>query len=463
MTAVHAADTKNPLGKIRRPKLLFLASPFPPLRAVACVRTWNIAKHLARSGWEVTVVTPRPSIYRNPDNSEKISGQLEKEGIKRILTEHRWRFLRPESLTCWNSGPGWILGGTCRRVTEWLQVDRGIGWVKAAEQACASLTPDDADVILATGSPFSSFKLAKRLSDKLGRPYVLDYRDSWTENIYASSRPRAHVIREEKRLLDGCAAVIIVSPSWAEALDRRFGIGAKLHVITNGYDAQEMSRVKPHDFGHFAIVYAGSFYPPKRVITPFMAALRGTKDATNSAHREWYFHYYGTEESHVHEEAGKYGIMDRVIVHGNVPRGEALSAVRGANIAVVVTSIEDTLTKKDAGMIPAKLFESLGMKTPALIVGPAGADIDAIVETAGLAHRFAGSEVDGMKSFILSAMSGQVPGPKKTESYGWNTLAEKLSDILRKAAGMAGQKQSYGIHSVTSVEQSPERRNYLSQ
>ena len=35
------------------------------------VRTWNIAKHLARSGWEVTVVTPHPSIYRNPDDSLK--------------------------------------------------------------------------------------------------------------------------------------------------------------------------------------------------------------------------------------------------------------------------------------------------------------------------------------------------------------------------------------------------------
>src|SRR5262249_38244040 len=176
MTNVQPADVRDQKNTIRRPKLLFLAHPFPPLRVIACVRTWNMAKYLARLGWDVTVVTPRPSVWRNIENAGELRILLEKEGIQRILTEQRWRFLDPNNLNCSNRGLAWIFGGVCRRIAAWLQVEySAIGWIKAAESACGSLTCNDVDVILATGAPFCSFGLAKRLADKLRRPYVLDY------------------------------------------------------------------------------------------------------------------------------------------------------------------------------------------------------------------------------------------------------------------------------------------------
>ena len=434
-SGVQPSEILEQRENIRRPKLLFLARPFPPLRAIGCVRTWNMAKYLARSGWDVTVVTPLPSVWRDVEDTGELSIRLGKEGIQRILTQYWWRFLEPGGLICCNRGLPWVLGGVCRRLVRWLQVDTGIGWAKAAELACAFLTPNDVDLILATGSPFSSFGLAKRVSDRLGQPYVLDYRDPWTDNPYVPSRPSEKRIREERQLLEGCAAATVASPSWAAGINRHFGVGSKLHVITNGYDPEELATIKPYAFGHFAIVYTGDFYPPKRVITPVMAALKSIKETTNNNGRAWYFHYYGGKENHVRDEAMKFGIIDRVVVHGNVPRTEALSAVRGANIAVVITSIEDKFTNQDAGMIPAKLFEALGLRTPILIIGPPGADVNTIVETAGLAARFSGSEVNAMKSFILNAMSGQAPGPKKPETYAWEPMIEKLNNILLASLG----------------------------
>ena len=70
-----------------------------------------------------------------------------------------------------------------------------------------------------------------------------------------------------------------MSPSWGVALDRCFGVGSKLHVVPNGYDSGEMAAIKPYDFGHCAIVYTGIFYPPKRIISPFMAALKRLKES----------------------------------------------------------------------------------------------------------------------------------------------------------------------------------------
>ncbi len=56
---------------IKRPKMLFLACYFPPVHGSACVRTWNMAKYLARLGWDVTVVTPDPSLWRNVEQPER--------------------------------------------------------------------------------------------------------------------------------------------------------------------------------------------------------------------------------------------------------------------------------------------------------------------------------------------------------------------------------------------------------
>src|SRR5215813_12710469 len=98
-------------SKMHNPKLLFLAWNFPPNRAVASVRTWNIAKHLSRLSWNVTVVTPKSAVWRQLDDRERAEERIATEGIRRILTEHRLRFLSPIHLNCRDSGVGWILGG----------------------------------------------------------------------------------------------------------------------------------------------------------------------------------------------------------------------------------------------------------------------------------------------------------------------------------------------------------------
>jgi glycosyltransferase involved in cell wall biosynthesis len=421
-------------GLNRRPKLLFLAWPFPPLSISACVRTWNVAKYLARLGWDVTVVTPHPSIWRYVNSPEATDLQLRRESIRRILTRDRWRWLAPEGRKCWNQGLGWFIGGICRTIARRLDIDNGVGWIRVAEQACATLTSNDVDVILATGKPFAAFKLAKRLSERLRRPYILDYRDPWTGNPHRARPARLATVREEARLLADCAAATIVSPSWREAMDHRFGLGPKLHVITNGYDPEELADIKPYDFGHSAIVYTGNFYPPKRVISPVLAALKCLKEAMHGKDGKWYFHYYGGQGNHVGEEAERFGVVEQVVLHGNVPRAEALAAVKGAAVAVVITSVLEQATVADRGIMTGKVFEPLGLRTPILLVAPPGSDVETIAETTGLARRFTGRDVAGIASFLAETVSGRAPEPKNLDAYAWTNIAKRLDAVLREAA-----------------------------
>ncbi|MFZ3013948.1 MAG: glycosyltransferase [Nitrospira sp.] len=417
----------------RKPKLLFFAYSFPPQNAASSVRLWNIAKNLARLGWHLTVVSPDPSLWRNPEDPERVAAILAQEGISRLATGHRWRCLLPESLKHWNQNLGWVAGGVCRTIARNLGIDASVGWFKAAERACSSLSSKDVDLILASGAPFGVFRVVQQLSSRLGRPYVLDYRDLWTENAHKTRSSRPATIREEASLLKGCAAVTIVSPSWGMALDRRYSIGAKLHVVSNGYDSDEMATVQPYDFGHCAFVYTGNFYPPKRVISPFLAALKRLKESLNQSSGRWYFHYYGGQEDHVREEADRFGLNDRIVLHGRVPRREALSAVKGATLAVVITSINEESSLEDKGIVTGKIFEAIGLGTPVLLIAPNSSDATVTTETTGLVTSFMGSDIQGMVSFLQGVVSGQVPRPNKVEVFAWTSIAKNLDTVLRKA------------------------------
>jgi len=414
----------------RKPKLLFLAYAFPPRNAPASVRLWNMARYLSRLGWHVTVVTPDPFLMRKPENSERVTSLLAQEGIRRLVTGHGWRCLSPKSLKYWDQNLGWLAGGVCRAIARNLGIENSIGWVKAVEQACSSLTPEDVDIILASGSPFVAFRLAKQLSDRLDRPYVLDYRDPWTGNPHNSRPLQLSTIQEEACLLKGCAAVTIVSPSWGVALDRTHNLGAKLHVVTNGYDPSEMSDVRAYEFEHCAFVYTGNFYPPKRVISPFLAALKLLKESCGEGGRKWYFHYYGADESGIREEADRLDLNDRIVLHGRVPRREALSAVKGASLAVVITSIEDEGRLEDKGIVTGKIFEAIGLGTPVLLIAPKGSDAITTTETTGLVKSFLGTDIQGMASFLKDVVRGQMPDPKNVEMFSWTSIAKQLDAVL---------------------------------
>jgi len=415
-----------------QPKLLFLAYRFPPVNTSGSVRSWNIAKYLARCGWKVTVVTPHPSLWRRPERPERISAELRREGIGRILTGHRWRVLSPDHLNCWNRNLGWFAGGLCRSIARYCFIEKEIGWNKEVENSCAIIAAQEVDLVLATGTPFSSFRLAKHLADRFRCPYVLDYRDSWTQNPHVARSTRNSTIDEERRLLAGSRAVTMVSHSLAESLDRRFCLGSKLHVIPNGYDREEMQSIQPYHFGHFAMVYAGTFYPPKRVITPVMHALKLLDECPMTKARDWRFHYYGPHGDHVQEEASRFGLVKRVVLHGWVSRSETLSAIRGADVAVVITSVKKERTLEDSGIVTAKIFEALGLRVPILLIAPPKSDVEAIIKSAGLAGIFGGDNIEGIVKFLQDGMHGRFPQAKHLENYAWENIVKNLDHVLRQ-------------------------------
>jgi glycosyltransferase involved in cell wall biosynthesis len=416
-------------GGARKPKLLFLAHGFPPKIAIGCVRTHSMARWLTRKGWEVIVVTPRESIWgRNGDESE-LHRKLLREGIRCIRTDHRWKSLLAGGPERREFGFRRIAGGLVRHGAELLRIEREAGWVRDAERACAGLVRDDVDLVLASGPPFVSFSLARRLGARLGCPYVLDYRDLWTRNPHAFRVAPRRLVDRERIAVESSAATIGVSPSLIQSVRQEFR-PARACVISNGFDPDELATVPKHAFGHFAIVYAGTFYPPKRGVEPLMSALQKL-DAVTSRADGWAFHYYGSRGDYVQRAADEFRVSHRVRIEGRVSRQEALSAVRGASIAVVITSVYEHASLAEKGIVTGKVFEAIGLGAPLLVIAPEGSDLDGILETTGLGKRFAGTEIGGIVEFLGERMSGVPPEPRNITMYSWANIGDQLDSVLR--------------------------------
>jgi glycosyltransferase involved in cell wall biosynthesis len=422
-----------------RPRLLLLAYYFPPVRAAACARTWSQAKYLARLGWDVIVVTPTSSVWRAPGVHPESAEAARSGAIRIIYTGHRYRFLHPSYLARQNSSQPSFFRRAGAWLTRWcLGLEAEAGWLSSAREACRLLTPDDVDVILASGGPFCTFALAQHLSRRLGCPYVLDYRDLWTQNPYTNRLSGRRQRAQERAALAGAAHVITVSEAMGEALHAAFGIGPNHTVIHNGYDPDVLADVRPVSFGHFAITYTGQFYLPKRPPGPVMAFLRRLDDLDGACGTGWRFHYYGPQSDVVAAAADRYGVSGRVVLHGDVPRCDALAAVAGAGVSVVVTSVAPKATAGDRGIVTGKVFEPLGLGVPVLLIAPPGSDAEAIVRSSACGQRFSGHEAAAIAQWLCDRVAGPISRPLVPTEYGWPSLSRRLDTVLRSVARSAG-------------------------
>jgi len=421
-----------------KPRLLFLAHGFPPITTIGSVRAYNMAKWLTRRDWEVTVVTPYESVWVKAEGALDLHEELSRQGVRCLRTGHRWRSLLPIQLERRKWGIVRILSGVNRRIASSRGIEREAGWIPDATKACAGLTPDDVDLILASGPPFASFGLAKRLGERLGRPYVLDYRDLWTGNPHAARSASRTIIEREREILATSAAAIGVSPSLRQSLREQFGLPNPVYVVTNGFDPEELSRIPKNEFGHFAIVYAGVFYPPKRGVEPLMAALHRLH--SHAPTTRWAFHYYGYQGDYVSGAAQAFDIAHRVVLHGSVARADALSAVKGANLAVVISSVYEQGSLQDRGIVTGKVFDAIGVGTPLLVIAPSLSDLEDVVALTGRGKRFAGTEIDRIAGFLRDAMNGDIPRASNPDPFNWANIGVKLDGVLREVVDGASAR-----------------------
>jgi hypothetical protein len=257
---------------------------FPPEGHAGVYRPLRFVRNLRSCGWNPVVVTAGGTPYQRPDPELLSQVPPDVEVLRPVDAGDWWlRFQRrraelvvtgvsrtDEAMRSAPADRGSRLRSSCSRLDSraeswWYHPDMERHWIEpATEAAVRACARPDAQVIWATGPPWSSFLAAEKASRRAHIPYVLDFRTSWTivPSPFEERRPSWALARDRRvlrRLLAGARAVIFFYAAEAECFWRMYE-GAldvsRIHVIPNGFDGEVEEFSQPSG-ETFTLLYTG--------------------------------------------------------------------------------------------------------------------------------------------------------------------------------------------------------------
>ncbi|MGC5583357.1 glycosyltransferase [Ornithinimicrobium sp. W1665] len=234
-----------------------MAFYFPPSRASGVYRMLALANHLARTGWEVTVVTVTEDFYEritrsgDPSLVDAVDPRVRVERVP-LPMSHLETDLRRY---------GWFRGNypglhrrVVRRLTTALWCDQYGPWVPGVLARLLQIhRRHPVDVTLATGNPYSAYQAVWALRRTTGVPYVLDSRDSWTLNLFTGEmafREGHAALTWERRTFADAELITFVNRPLLEWHQEQYPQDAgRMMVVANGYDASGVSALVPGSTG----------------------------------------------------------------------------------------------------------------------------------------------------------------------------------------------------------------------
>lgn len=229
-----------------RPHALYVAWGFPPSRGGGVYRALATANGLVDAGFDVTVLTADREIFVNYTGIDASLEPLVDPAIDVVRVRFDWPIMET-SIRSWPLSRAWNPDSWRDKRAKSDRRDfpeAGHGaWAKPLVAAAERIHRErPVDLVIATSNPFVDFAPAERLFAAAGVPYVLDYRDAWTLDVFTGGSLRDDdpvVGLTERRLLAGAHEVWFVNEpirNWhAEKYPEAAG---RMHVVANGYDPE---------------------------------------------------------------------------------------------------------------------------------------------------------------------------------------------------------------------------------
>lgn len=254
-------------------RLLYVSYFYPLGGGSGSHRTARLARHFAKLGWQVTVLTgpPPPGVTPPPDLPYDVLS------VASLLDRHFSGKSEPSP----DASPGGVpnpdtvagpdqpskLRVLLRQIA--FVPDPQIYWIAPALAAARRAFSDGrADAVFCSGPPFSGFLLGRVLKALGWSPLALDYRDVWLDHPWwPIPRWRQGIERWlERRSLAAADLVIVNHDSmYRGLLDRHPEAADRCLVVPNGFDPEELGPPVDPVWGPgetFEMVYAGTLYRP---------------------------------------------------------------------------------------------------------------------------------------------------------------------------------------------------------
>ena len=380
-----------------------VAFHYPPSGAVAAQRPHKFARYLSEQGWEAVVVARRPD-PRQPGDSSFSDAAPPRVRLS-PFEPSRFLGLLPRSLA----------DGLRRAL---LVPDEEAGWMASLALSLPSLVRRfRPDVLWANSVPTGSLVAAAWAARRLGLPFVADFHNEWTRNMYyrpaSVLHDRIHH-RLEAWVIRSARAVTTLNPLHTDDLRTRFP-GARVETIENGFDSADYEVGPPGPRTVFT--YAGAIYGYQGP-EPFLRALAGT----------------GRRDVEVRIVGDRFGAFRAgnwpfpVTAGGHLPHRE-LGRVFSESSAFFLC-----LETPAARQLPAKLYEYLRAGRPTFAIVPRGGAVEQWLARTG-AGRAVPSEDPASWTPALARFIEDLPQYRAPDAAAFHrrALTARLAAILDRA------------------------------
>lgn len=425
-----------------RRRVLLVSYHFPPSVGGGVPRLASFARVLPSLGWDVTVLTS-PVHGRAGLDPAPLAALPASVRVVRAYCPFAGLGVRGHQRA--TRGTAATLTTFVRAMTHAVLVpDREAIWAGFATRAAHAVlreTPHDA--VLASYGPGSNLVVGMRVARRHGLPWVLDYRDLWSDLPHATHASAAHaalITRIDRRAATRATKITTVSPGMTEHVSARFHrTPGDVVTITNGFDDDDVTRV--HDARTsgprpLELLYAGSVYGAYD-FGPFFVALREALDG---------------------------GALDptrvRVRFVGNMPQDEparrGVSAVCTVESFVSRSAVFDKMASADAMIViegggywsrfgyPVKVFDYLLTGKPVLGLVEPGGNTARLLDAMGERHTSRPDDVAGIRRALENLVARGPQPPRAVDTIGGPLAPFRRTNAIKRLASVLDEAVAIG-------------------
>lgn len=422
--------------------ILFINYYFPPMGGGGVQRIVKFLKYFDYTKYDVTVLTVKESYFYSSDDSllteipasVKIvrSGSLDPFRLIHLLHKIKNLF-SPSSPPPVNSVNYKESGGRIRKIAMSVFIpDSRLLWLPFAIIKLWQLHQvHKIDLVVSSMPPFTAGLIAALFKQWMKVPFILDFRDAWTNNAYMPGMGRFHTRlneRMESYCLSRCAGAVFVNPALETFYRKRHTsrLPAKISTIRNGYDPDDFKGLpdgKEDVTSHkFTLGIMGTIYSQGNRPLTLLKAIENMLEGEPAVTSQIKLVLLGKWSPDFMNIVSKSGLKDVVAWETYLPHREALK--KAAGFDALSLSIEDDIPGSEM-VTPGRIYEHIRLKKPVLAICPPESDLAWLVKHHRAGEVVAYNDVAGIKAVLLDWISHRDEIAQKYRFTGMGKISRK--------------------------------------